>query len=208
MTNTKQKILNISLKLFNEHGLADVSLRAISESATISVGNLQYHFKKREAIIEELYFQLVAEMDSLIIENSNNLLHSFFELSSQMIRKLYEYRFFLLDFVTITRNNKIIKNHYIELSKRREEEFLQMVSVFVEGGIFQQSDLNDEFGNLFKRTEVFSNFWFSSKLIHAENLTEKLIEEYSLLMSQSIYSYLTDLGRTQYKEIFPNQFDN
>lgn len=53
--NTKQKILQQALQLFNENGLSNVSLREISEAMDISVGNLQYHFKKREDIVEGLF---------------------------------------------------------------------------------------------------------------------------------------------------------
>jgi len=46
MSATKQKILKQSLQLFNELGISNVSLRDIADEAGISVGNLQYHFKK------------------------------------------------------------------------------------------------------------------------------------------------------------------
>ena len=55
--NTKEKILNASLKLYNSKGVSNVSLRAIADEVGISVGNLQYHFKKREEIVINIIFQ-------------------------------------------------------------------------------------------------------------------------------------------------------
>ena len=138
MNATKQKILMKSLELFNTSGISKTSLRTISDEVGISVGNLQYHFKKREDIIEALYFQLVAKMNSIFFIPTDDLLKSFLNISKEIITILYEYHFFLLDFVTITRRNQKIKSHYSELSKRREIETLKMVAVLINNNLFRK----------------------------------------------------------------------
>jgi len=205
MNATKQRIIIKSLELFNYYGISSVSLRDIAEKAGISVGNLQYHFKKREDIIEALYFQLVDKVNGILFINNDNLLKSFFDVSNEMFSILYEYRFFLLDFVMITRNNKKIKNHYAELSKLREQQFLQIVVLFIKEGVFRKEKLRDEYLSLFKRIEAISNFWFSSIFIQSGVLSKDIIKEYSLLISQSIYPYLTKEAKKQFTQIFPNQ---
>ena len=205
MNATKQKILMKSLELFNTSGISKTSLRTISDEVGISVGNLQYHFKKREDIIEALYFQLVAKMNSIFFIPTDDLLKSFLNISKEIITILYEYHFFLLDFVTITRRNQKIKSHYSELSKRREIETLKMVAVLINNNLFRKELLKNEYRSLFKRIEVISNFWFSSVLIQADNLTKESIQEYSLLISQSIYPYLTAEAKNQYVNLFPSE---
>ncbi len=205
MNETKQKILVESLRLFNDRGISNVALRNIADELGISVGNLQYHFKKREDIIETLYFQLVGKMESIFFIGTNDLLESFLNISTEIISILYEYHFFLLDFTTITRRNQKIKKHYSELSKRREDEFLKIVDVFIENGLFRKEMLKNEYANLFKRVEVISNFWFSSILIQAEGLSKESVEEYSLIISQGIYPYLTDEAKNRYASFFPSQ---
>jgi len=205
MNNTKQKILLKSLALFNTNGISNTSLRTIADEVGISVGNLQYHFKKREDIIEALYFQLVEKMDSIFLIATDNLLKSFLNISTEIISNLYEYHFFLLDFVIITRKNQKIKSHYSELSKRREAESLKMIAILIENGIFRKEVLKNEYSSLFKRMEVISNFWFSSILIQADVLPKEAIQEYELLISQNIYPYLTDNAKTKYATIFPTQ---
>ena len=208
MSETKLKIIKQALHLFNNNGTSNVSLRAIAKETGISIGNLQYHFKKREDIIEALYFQLVDKIDAIIFIPDHNLLASFFSISKKMFEILYDYHFFLLDFVTITRNNKTIKKHYSELSKRREMEFLFIVGVFIENGIFRKEVLKNEYRNLFKRTEIISNFSFSSIMIEENKITKKAIDEYATLISQSIYIYLTDEAKKQYESLFPSQKNN
>ncbi|MFT6244701.1 MAG: AcrR family transcriptional regulator [Salibacteraceae bacterium] len=205
MNETKHKILIKSLKLFNTTGISNVSLRNIADEVGISVGNLQYHFKKREDIIEALYFQLVAKIDNVFVISTDDLLKSFLNISIEIYKILYEYNFFLLDFVAITRRNQKIKSHYSELSKRREIESLKVIDVLIKNGLFRKELLKNEYRCLFKRIEVISNFWFSSILIQADVLSKESIQEYSILISQSIYPYLTDEGKNQYVNIFPSQ---
>ncbi len=205
MNDTKQKILLKSLELFNTSGISNTSLRTIAGEVGISVGNLQYHFKKREDIIEALYFQLVEKIDSIFLITTDDLLKSFLNISIEIITVLYEYHFFLLDFVIITRRNQKIKSHYSELSKLREIESLKIVDVLIKNGLFREELLKNEYRSLFKRMEIISNFWFSSILIQADVLSKESIQEFSLLISQSIYPYLTDEAKNQYVNIFPYQ---
>ena len=182
-----------------------INATVISDEVGISVGNLQYHFKKREDIVETLYFQLVGKMDAIFIIPTDDLLKSFLNTSIEIFATLFEYHFFLLDFVAITRRNPKIKSHYSELSKRREIESLKVIDVLIKNGLFREELLKNEYRNLFKRTEVISNFWFSSVLIQAETLSKESINEYSVLIGQSIYPYLTNEAKNQYANIFPSQ---
>lgn len=202
MNKTKQKILIKSLKLFNDNGITNVSLRTIADDIEISVGNLQYHFKKREDIIEALYFELVKKLDGIFLTSPEDLIKSFLDISVEMISTLYDYRFFLLDFVSITRNNPKIKKDYSELSKRRELETLQLIGILIQQGLFREELLKGEYSSLFKRIEIISNFWFSSVLIQADTLSKESIQEYTLLVSQSIYPYLTDEAKSKYAKLF------
>lgn len=204
MNSTKRRILLTSLQLFNERGISDVSLRTISDELGISVGNLQYHFKKREDIIEALYFQLVEEIDEVEFVPNENLMESVMKVSTDTFVKLYQNRFFLLDFVAITRKNQTLKQHYSELSKRRVEEFLQVIEVLIQHSVFREERLKGEYRGFYKRLELMSNFWFSSVLIRENELTEKCIEEYQLMIAQSVYPYLTSAGREMYADRFPD----
>lgn len=63
--NTKQKILEASVRLFNENGLDSVRLQQIAEEVGISVGNLAYHYKNKEAIVESVFEQVFEDFDQI-----------------------------------------------------------------------------------------------------------------------------------------------
>uniref|UniRef100_UPI004048B23B TetR family transcriptional regulator n=1 Tax=Aliarcobacter sp. TaxID=2321116 RepID=UPI004048B23B len=54
---TKDKIIEVSIKLFNEKGCLNTSTRHIADELNISVGNLYYHFKNKEEILTAIFLQ-------------------------------------------------------------------------------------------------------------------------------------------------------
>ncbi len=46
--NTKGKIIELSIKLFNQFGFNSISLQEIANNLNISRGNLTYHFKDKD----------------------------------------------------------------------------------------------------------------------------------------------------------------
>lgn len=59
MATTKEKILETSIKLFNEKGCINTSTRHISDKLGISVGNLYYHFKNKEEILIVIFINYI-----------------------------------------------------------------------------------------------------------------------------------------------------
>ncbi|MBR3752067.1 MAG: TetR/AcrR family transcriptional regulator [Ruminiclostridium sp.] len=52
--STRQDILACARRLFDRHGYNGVSMRDIARELGISVGNLTYHFKKKENLLEAM----------------------------------------------------------------------------------------------------------------------------------------------------------
>ena len=63
---TRDRILNTSLALFNSEGEAQVSTVDIAGVLGISPGNLYYHFKGKEAIIEALFGAFETELRQVL----------------------------------------------------------------------------------------------------------------------------------------------
>lgn len=200
--NTKSKILATALKLFNELGLAKVTLRNIATKMGISQGNLCYHFKKREDILEALYHQLVALMDKVVHQAGMSLptLSSSFQTSKKMMQHFYEYRFFMLDFVQIMRENENIHQHYKALSLLRQQQFLGMFELWTHEGLMRPEEFEGEFDNLYIRSSILGDFWLSSAMTQQE-LTVDLVAKYNHIVFQNLYPYLTPKGKKQFQEI-------
>ena len=205
MKKTKQTILETALLLFNSDGLSAVTLRTIADTMGISQGNLNYHFKKREAIIEALYFQLVENIDvsmkDLKFEEPTNALQTLADVLQTMMVNFYEYRFFLLDFVQLMRGNQKIKKHYAQLSEMRTAQFSELFELLIQKGFMRQEVLPNEYNYLYKRFSILGNFWISEAEIQHSKLTKKMIPSYANILLQAIYPYLTSKGQTAYHKI-------
>ena len=57
VSNMKQTILDTARRLFTENGFHNTSMRHIAAALNISVGNLTYHYKKKEELIEAIILQ-------------------------------------------------------------------------------------------------------------------------------------------------------
>lgn len=55
--NIKQEIMDTAKRLFSEKGFHNTSMRDIAAVLNISVGNLTYHYKKKEDLIEAILLQ-------------------------------------------------------------------------------------------------------------------------------------------------------
>ena len=208
MKKTKEIILDTSLELFNSFGLSKVTLRTIANKMEISQGNLNYHFKKRDDIIETLYFQLVHNIDSSMsdLQQSKDVLQLLVDISQTIMSNFYEYRFFLLDFVQIIRENEKIRKHYAELTIQREQQFSMLFNVLIENGLMRNEILPNEHKNLYKRFQILSDFWISDAEILNSKITKKTISTYSVILIQAIFPYLTLKGQKEYHSIVSGGF--
>jgi AcrR family transcriptional regulator len=208
MKKTREIILDTSLELFNSLGLSKVTLRTIANKMEISQGNLNYHFKKREDIIETLYFQLVQNVDSSMssMKEPKNPFQLLVSISQTIMSNFFEYRFFLLDFVQIMRENKKIRTHYTELTILRELQFLSLFNLLIENDLMRKEVLPNEYKNLYKRFQMLSEFWISDAEIHNSKIIKKTISTYSVILTQAIFPYLTLKGQKEYHSIVSGGF--
>jgi len=68
LQNTKSKITQTTINLFNEHGCRNVSLPQISDAMGISLGNLTYHFPKKDDLMLSVYKKFQDELAEITKE--------------------------------------------------------------------------------------------------------------------------------------------
>jgi AcrR family transcriptional regulator len=86
--NTRQRIQDVALELFAEHGYEKTSLREIAERLDVTKAALYYHFKTKEEIIVSLFEDLTKPIEDLI-EWGRTQPHTL-EIKQEIVRRYSE----------------------------------------------------------------------------------------------------------------------
>ena len=110
---TRDRILHVSLLLFNEEGEAQQTAVDISNALEISPGNLYYHFKGKDAIIRVLFDGFEEEM-RVILRGARGRVTSIEDnwvYIYILLEEIYDFRFFY-------RNLGVLLDRYPDLAVR------------------------------------------------------------------------------------------
>lgn len=94
-SNTRQRIIDRSIQLFNRYGLRNVAIDHIAAELDISPGNLTYHFPRKQDLISAT-LGLLQERMRAAVERPEKIrsLHEAAEYMISIYRALWDFRFF------------------------------------------------------------------------------------------------------------------
>jgi len=97
--DTRHRILVASLLLFNEHGVPRTTINEIADEIDISPGNLHYHFRKKEDIVDALTAEFQADARKVLHppESEKLSLDDFWWFLHHLLELEGAYRFMLTD---------------------------------------------------------------------------------------------------------------
>ena len=122
--DTRQRILDAALAMFNAQGEPHVTTNHIADELEISPGNLYYHFRNKDDIIEQLFARYEGRMDTALTAPVDRLpglediwlqLHLVFEC-------IWDYRFLYRDLVEILSRNRRLRIRFARILKRADEQ--------------------------------------------------------------------------------------
>jgi AcrR family transcriptional regulator len=201
--DTKTKIKQAALKLFNQNGLLNVTLRDVAADISRSYGNITYHFKNKEVVVEAIYYEMLDELSLInknIMESEEGLFSKILMAPSQTFDLTMKYLFLYVDFVEIRRNFNKIYKHIDENNKIRMNLWLVTLKE-LQNQKYLRSDLNDE--DLFYLMElsgVMRTFFFL-KLNKKDLQNRSLKSEYVTYVNKLLYPYLTAQGKSEYQKV-------
>lgn len=206
MNKTKQKIIDSSKELFNQHGYSQVTIRMIATNLGISSGNLNYHFKKREEILEFLYFDMVAEFDQRI-ETLSETEISFSQIRHDIqvsMERMLEYKFIWTDLFNILKANDKICDHFNAVYQKRISGNVFLFNRLHEMELIRAAKFQEEYHILAERMVNFGDTWIYTSEVYNRNSSKKQLEYQVNAMLAMLFPYLTDTGLQEFEQAFPN----
>ena len=103
---TKQKIIRVSIQLFNKEGISNVTLRSIAKEAGLSAGNLTYHYRTKQDLVLAAYryiadtFEQIPFLDHLVFQGGMGL-----NLVKQAMEYVIQFPFFFQDTLEVFRQH-------------------------------------------------------------------------------------------------------
>lgn len=197
---TKEKIMETALRLFNEHGVDHTSAKNIAANMTISDGNLRYHFRTKEDIIYNLYLRLVEDFNQQMsaYETEKISLKDVYHLLTFVFTKLYEYKFLMIDFVAIMRKYPKIQAHYQQLYQYRKQQYNKFINALIEEDIFRKDITIAQYKNMADHLTILSDFWISSAEALYQGEEANKTAYYIHLVFNLLVPYLSRKGTYEY----------
>jgi AcrR family transcriptional regulator len=117
---TAERILEVTLDLFNRFGEPNVSTTLISAELGISPGNLYYHYPAKDELINSLYDRYEGALNELLnaadgvrdVEDAWFFMHTLFEL-------IWQYRFLYRDLNDLLSKNRRLEVHFQSVLKNK-----------------------------------------------------------------------------------------
>ncbi len=132
---TAERILEVTLQLFNRFGEPNVSTTLISAELNISPGNLYYHYPAKDELINTLFDRFERALNELLgagddvrdVEDAWFFLHTLFEL-------IWAYRFLYRDLNDLLSKNRRLETHFQSVLKNKTRAIKNLLDGMRRGG--------------------------------------------------------------------------
>ena len=192
---TRQRILDASLAMFNAQGESNVTTNHIADELEISPGNLYYHFRNKDDIIEQLFGRYEERMDEALSAPSGRLpelediwlqLHLVFEC-------IWDYRFLYRDLVEIVARNRRLRMRFARILKRADERAHLVMRGLSQAGIMRGTA--DELEAAATNVLVLSTFWLNYAAVRGDKDEQQAIRQGIIQVMMLLAPFLRDAER-------------
>jgi AcrR family transcriptional regulator len=160
--NTIERIVDVAVELFNEHGTAAVSTNRIASAAGISPGNLYYHFRNKEEIILAAYQRALRTYDEVwdqaaavqpSPETISRLLEGTFDAQ-------WRFRFLQRELAALVQRDEVMRDLYRDVQRRRLAVYRALIKGWIAAGIAKPIS-DDRLDDLVTASWVVGDQWLA-----------------------------------------------
>ena len=195
---TRNKILIEARQLFYEKGIANVRLQQIADKTGISVGNLAYHYKSKEAIVSAVYQEVFAGLTQMLrgpLKQKD--LADFNALFETIYQFVTTHRFCFNNVWEIARNYPDIQQKWETLIGKVLQQTQQRINFHVKRNVLNKEPCKGAYNQLAQHLLINFHFWIPQQLIKGKSATVGLFKN---SLWGLLYPHLTDKGIKEYNK--------
>lgn len=199
---TQNLIIETAIELFNEHGTKAISTNRIADECHLSRGNLHYHFRTKEEIIQTIFQRIDREMDDSWYQDHEHpsMEYTHFMFARQ-IDLIWRYRFFYRELYSLLQNDARLKLLFMDCRKKRMKEVSRFFDEMVKVGLMIEPQAPVSMDSLLQVSWLITDQWLPHLDLHDKCVNEQNIEEGFDLIMQVFEPYFTPKARVEYKKI-------
>lgn len=201
---TRDRILDVSLRLFNDVGEPNVTTTTIAEAMEISPGNLYYHFRNKDDIINSIFVLFEQEMERRLKlpEDHKATLDESWGYLQYMSEFLWNYRFLYRDINDLLARNRMLETNFKRIVGQKKRFALEICNQFIEDGEMEATP--EQVEAICTNIVVIATYWLSFQFVqHPRQYNDPAqIRGYLHGSSYHIFSILAPYLRGRAREAF------
>ena len=162
---TRARILAQSLELFNERGEARVTTGNIAEALGISPGNLYYHFRNKDQIVEELFerFEERVDMGAPAGGEPAQAVEDLWLYLHLLLESVWEYRFLYRNLDDIVSRNRGLRERFSRILEAQSRALTALLQGLAQARALRASP--EESAALVRNLLVVATFWLEYRTL-------------------------------------------
>ena len=192
---TRQRILDASLSMFNAQGEPTVTTNHIADELEISPGNLYYHFRNKDDIIEHLFARFEERMDIALAAPQGRLpgLEDIWLQLHLVFESIWDYRFLYRDLVEILSRNRRLRMRFARILKRADGQAHAVMRGLSQAGVMRASV--EELAATATNILVIATFWLNYASARGDKDEHASIRDGIVQVMMLIAPFLRDAER-------------
>jgi len=195
--NTKERIVETAIRLFNEQGTGAISTNHIAQALSMSPGNLYYHFRNKEEIIRAILERMMTRWEKLYAAPPRARASTVADVEQVVTENfllLWEYRFFYRELSALVQRDPVLRERYKHI---RQERLVNLETLLRQLGNAPSLRASASVTNLARLCWLISDYWLPFLEIEGELILSEVIEQGMALYMQVLRPYMDDTETAQ-----------
>ena len=176
------KILETAIRLFNEEGYVNVSIRDIANTLKISPGNLTYYYKKKNDLIKAIFDLQYREYRDMKLSACNDL-EGLNAILKKMMQHQKKYAFYFHNIVEIPRLYPELSHLQMKIFTEFRDLFKASLLNLDKRGIVRPEVSRDRYDDLGFALLSLALFWNQQEGVHKRFTKKDIVQlQWSILL--------------------------
>ncbi len=200
MSKTRQNIIQKAIQLFNERGVVNVRIRDIADDLGISPGNVSYHYKKKQELLDSVYRFMIKRLEEMAVGNQfMNPTKDPLYVAQGYLKHISEFRFFYQDTLEIIRSYPTLAVLHQQQVAQEKSIIRNLMFMSVGKGDLVAEPFEGVYESLAHSIWMTLHFWLTQQIIRGEENNN--LEEGLITIANLLYPYATEKGRTIFERV-------